>query len=254
MTTALVKINFTNQDGVENVSCLKKSIYYSLEWSGVVIKVLFIALLIPYLLNDDNDYQYKFKEMAIALLVFYCIFLILSIFEKVGKDIAEKIKLEMISSILGVGFYLFSIAHYVIWHLQDESQDSDLYDLIGGLLIFEVIILSGLILLCCCCIGCASCLTCIAGYNEIEHRNQRRATISMINSVTGTSIFSKYMESLDKKVDEKDCCICQEKFQGKDEIRTLGCNHYYHKGCIDKWLKKDKSCPICRKDIDQESV
>ena len=27
------------------------------------------------------------------------------------------------------------------------------------------------------------------------------------------------------------------------------CKHYFHKKCIDKWLKKNASCPICRDKI-----
>jgi hypothetical protein len=55
--------------------------------------------------------------------------------------------------------------------------------------------------------------------------------------------------------DDKNCCdklnqfICY-KFnniqKNCNELYKLSCSHIYHKKCILEWLKKDKSCPICR--------
>ena len=48
---------------------------------------------------------------------------------------------------------------------------------------------------------------------------------------------------------ETECLICQEKFLGSDgdKIRTLPCNHSFHKECIKKWLKHYKKvCPVCK--------
>lgn len=39
------------------------------------------------------------------------------------------------------------------------------------------------------------------------------------------------------------CSICMESEGG--QIR-LDCGHMFHKDCVLKWLKKNKSCPICR--------
>ena len=47
------------------------------------------------------------------------------------------------------------------------------------------------------------------------------------------------------------CLICHENFQIGEFKRKLPpeCNHTYHKKCIDKWLKKRSSCPICRNEF-----
>lgn len=43
------------------------------------------------------------------------------------------------------------------------------------------------------------------------------------------------------------CMICMEDFQDDDVIRILYCEHYFHKECIDPWLKeKSARCPYCR--------
>tara|TARA_B100000963_G_C22582099_1_gene651320 strand:+ start:627 stop:1067 length:441 start_codon:yes stop_codon:yes gene_type:complete len=43
------------------------------------------------------------------------------------------------------------------------------------------------------------------------------------------------------------CPICLEKFKDNEFKRELKCNHVFHKKCIDKWIKHQNTCPICRK-------
>ena len=46
------------------------------------------------------------------------------------------------------------------------------------------------------------------------------------------------------------CFICMENYKYLQYKRILpNCNHCYHKKCIDKWLKKKASCPICRNEL-----
>ncbi len=40
------------------------------------------------------------------------------------------------------------------------------------------------------------------------------------------------------------CVICLENINGNK--KTLQCGHTFHTKCIQKWLKKNKTCPICR--------
>jgi hypothetical protein len=45
----------------------------------------------------------------------------------------------------------------------------------------------------------------------------------------------------------EDCLICMEKYKSGELKRKIPkCSHYFHKKCIDKWLKKKATCPICR--------
>ena len=45
------------------------------------------------------------------------------------------------------------------------------------------------------------------------------------------------------------CSVCLEEFQIGDVIRNLPCTHPFHKDCVDKWLYKKHSCPLCKYDI-----
>jgi len=50
--------------------------------------------------------------------------------------------------------------------------------------------------------------------------------------------------------EHKSCVVCMEGFKGGDEQRTLPCFHSFHRGCIDEWLKRSGTCPVCKLRID----
>eukprot|EP00877_Chromochloris_zofingiensis_P005813 jgi/Chrzof1/15232/Cz09g32110.t1 len=45
------------------------------------------------------------------------------------------------------------------------------------------------------------------------------------------------------------CAICCCEFEEHDEAKLLPCMHLYHKDCIDLWLHKDHTCPLCKADV-----
>lgn len=44
------------------------------------------------------------------------------------------------------------------------------------------------------------------------------------------------------------CTICYCNLQDLEEIKILNCRHIYHPSCIDKWMKINKLCPLCKSD------
>ncbi|KAL9685651.1 hypothetical protein QQ045_023102 [Rhodiola kirilowii] len=50
--------------------------------------------------------------------------------------------------------------------------------------------------------------------------------------------------------DEVTCPICLEDLrEGECAKRLRGCRHEYHSNCIDAWLVRRGSCPVCRQNI-----
>ncbi|CAN6210412.1 unnamed protein product [Urochloa humidicola] len=45
------------------------------------------------------------------------------------------------------------------------------------------------------------------------------------------------------------CCICLTKYGDDDELRELPCTHFFHVHCVDKWLKINAVCPLCKTEI-----
>ena len=58
---------------------------------------------------------------------------------------------------------------------------------------------------------------------------------------------------IEKSNDNNCCSICFETLKNKS-CRKLICNHQFHINCIDKWLSKNNSCPICRHVLENEKI
>lgn len=48
-----------------------------------------------------------------------------------------------------------------------------------------------------------------------------------------------------------DCSICYGKIN-KTNYYESECNHIFHSSCIDTWLERNNTCPLCRTDLPQE--
>jgi hypothetical protein len=51
---------------------------------------------------------------------------------------------------------------------------------------------------------------------------------------------------LDKAVT---CLICQEEMAKGERVCFLPCDHPYHKECVSPWLERERTCPVCRKEV-----
>lgn len=52
-----------------------------------------------------------------------------------------------------------------------------------------------------------------------------------------------------------ECVVCLSQFEDIEILRLLPkCKHAFHIGCIDAWLEKHSSCPLCRVKINPEDI
>ncbi|CAI9106824.1 OLC1v1006053C1 [Oldenlandia corymbosa var. corymbosa] len=42
------------------------------------------------------------------------------------------------------------------------------------------------------------------------------------------------------------CMICMDFLNDDDLVRCLPCDHQFHANCVDPWLKRRETCPVCK--------
>ncbi|CAN7016097.1 hypothetical protein IGI04_013861 [Brassica rapa subsp. trilocularis] len=56
--------------------------------------------------------------------------------------------------------------------------------------------------------------------------------------------------NLDASGNKDSCSVCLQDFQLGETVRSLPhCHHMFHLPCIDNWLLRHGSCPMCRRDL-----
>ncbi|KAE8688451.1 E3 ubiquitin-protein ligase ATL42 [Hibiscus syriacus] len=94
----------------------------------------------------------------------------------------------------------------------------------------------------------------------IVHADNRRRTLRRTQS-RFSGIDKKVVESLPffrfsslrGSKEGLECAVCLSKFEDTEVLRLLPqCKHGFHIDCIDQWLEKHSSCPLCRQKINAD--
>eukprot|EP01018_Ginkgo_biloba_P038760 Gb_28554 [translate_table: standard] len=170
-----------------------------------------------------------------------------------------------------------------VWIFGGHSSSSEapnLYRLCIVFLTFSCIGYAMPFILCatiCCCLPC---IISVLGFRE-DQTQTREASPELINSLpkykfkakgaierneskddselesegSGEGGFVAAGTEKERSVSGEDaiCCICLGKYKDGVELRELPCTHHFHVECVDKWLKINASCPLCKHEIVESS-
>ena len=113
----------------------------------------------------------------------------------------------------------------------------------------------------------ASTLTTLSGDQQLRASSQKvweamRAASAFIDCVTLCKEIYELGASLEKQGQNEECSICFEPLQlfSEKEISKLGCDHKFHKECIEDWMKTvvskntNVTCPLCRIEFDASQI
>lgn len=46
------------------------------------------------------------------------------------------------------------------------------------------------------------------------------------------------------------CDVCQFEYSASDRVINLPCKHFFHSGCIKEWFRQNRTCPVCRFEVE----
>ncbi|KAF5192091.1 Nep1-interacting protein-like, partial [Thalictrum thalictroides] len=83
-----------------------------------------------------------------------------------------------------------------------------------------------------------------AAYDEVISRG---LSVESLKKLPHHVITDKNKEGLG---DSTCCAICLQDFEVGEIVRSLRrCHHMFHLTCVDKWLVRRRSCPVCRENV-----
>lgn len=94
-----------------------------------------------------------------------------------------------------------------------------------------------------------------SGQKTLSDNDERSIEMVELNRPTTSDFPTRHPEvnasddSEQHGVDSNTCSICLDEYCNGDELRILPCLHSFHTHCIDSWLHRNATCPVCKLDI-----
>jgi len=82
----------------------------------------------------------------------------------------------------------------------------------------------------------------------LEAYNRRPTPPDVRNSLAIKVVTSSDLQS-PSTLTSSPCAICMEGFELGQSFTRLPCQHHYHTSCLNPWLDRASSCPICRRQL-----
>eukprot|EP00929_Paragymnodinium_shiwhaense_P119582 TRINITY_DN91487_c0_g1_i1.p1 TRINITY_DN91487_c0_g1~~TRINITY_DN91487_c0_g1_i1.p1 ORF type:complete len:372 (-),score=35.79 TRINITY_DN91487_c0_g1_i1:39-1154(-) len=177
-----------------------------------------------------------------AVLTIISIFISLS--EHRVKIINGMVKVMLPLVLLGVGF---------LWFFRSETcaqTHPDLYYFVKFYLTYQAIIIAVQYFFTCLMVS----LIVYAfrnGYLDGHVEAAAPRTIELLKTVEYDPALFAPEGSGDEEKPSGSCCCCTEPFDNERPVKETPCKHYFHEACIAEWLKRAKTCPLCRLDLEE---
>lgn len=93
--------------------------------------------------------------------------------------------------------------------------------------------------------------------NAIKIKNKDPTDTRLLAACRGLVHYSRwrhYLQFFKRKptANAELCAICR--FDIKTVAVTMSCGHVFHRNCILKWFQQKNECPLCRKELFNETV
>jgi len=70
-------------------------------------------------------------------------------------------------------------------------------------------------------------------------------------SVHNLDVFPSYTyDGTHLPADKNTCSICLCEYEKGEQIKIIPCVHFFHRHCIDEWMRRSCDCPICKTKIE----
>ncbi|CAI9289085.1 unnamed protein product [Lactuca saligna] len=86
-------------------------------------------------------------------------------------------------------------------------------------------------------------------YKFKKHKNDKENNSSSSSTSEGGIVAAGTEKERAISGEDAVCCICLAKYANDDELRELPCCHFFHVECVDKWLKINATCPLCKSEV-----
>ena len=85
------------------------------------------------------------------------------------------------------------------------------------------------------------------GQIKNKHRNSDQSNKKVPNTIESSA--ASVLCKLSCGGFEDECSICQEKMLEGNTVLKLTCRHAYHAECVQIWLERHNTCPLCRNEM-----
>ncbi|XP_071945003.1 RING finger protein 215-like [Antedon mediterranea] len=82
------------------------------------------------------------------------------------------------------------------------------------------------------------------GFEDVEEALRRLARTAILKMPT-----RKYKRRRHHQEKYKECAVCLDTFLPNQLVRVLPCYHSFHCKCVDSWLLRRRTCPLCKLNI-----